>query len=183
MALWSAPAGAADVHQLAPAEPQPDAKSLKPGLAVEYVYREAKSLHDAESYRGYNLESRGEPLKGFVYGDTNPGDGALTSGASELVIAYIKGYMRFEAGQHELEFQSNDGLRVILGGVQVYEHDLRHPCVSNGAVTVKAPQAGWYPVEALYFQRLGTSCLDLSIRRPGGEWDWTEPEIYAHLPG
>ncbi len=44
-----------------------------------------------------------------------------------------------------------------------------------------APKTGWYPVTALYFNRKFTACLDLSIRPAGGEWDFTSPEIYAHI--
>jgi hypothetical protein len=117
-----------------------------------------------------------------MYGDTEVGEKALTSDSREEVSAFIKGFMHFEEGVHELEFQSNDGLRVTISGIDVYEHDGRHTCQTNGAIQIKAPKTGWYAVKALYFQRYHTSCLDLSIRRPGGEWDWTKPEMYAHIP-
>jgi hypothetical protein len=89
--------------------------------------------------------------------------------------------MRFKEGVHELEFQSNGGLRVTLSGIRVCEHDGRHPCKTAGSIQIKASKTGWYAVEALYVQRLQTACLDLSMRRLGGEWDWTEPAMYAHV--
>ena len=170
---------AGETFQLTPADGVDDA-ALEPGLAVRYAYGEAKTLHQAEGYR--SRSKPGSPIKGFLYGDTDIGQKVMTSDASEYVVAFITGFMKLEKGVHELEFQSNDGVRIHLGGVQVYEHDERHPCVSNGAVSVDAPKSGWYPVEVLYFQRLSTACLDLSIRKPGGEWDWTEENIYAHKP-
>lgn len=176
LATQARPTGAV---ALRPAEPQPTSATLQPGLAVDYAYGEVRILGEAESWVTYTKP--GLPLVGFVYGDTVLGEKTFTAEASEFVIAFIKGFMKFEAGTHELEFQSNDGLRVTLGGVQVYEHDGRHKCQTKGVVRVTAPKTGWYPVTALYFNRKFTACLDLSIRPAGGEWDFTSPEIYAHI--
>ena len=175
-------AHAGETFQLTPAGSELKLADLKPGLAVKYVYNEAMDLHGAEGYRGSSAVKSGAPIKGFMYGDTDLGQKVMTADADEYVVAFINGFMKLEQGSHELEFKSNDGLRVKLGGVTVYEHDGRHPCETNGVVTVVAPKTAWYPVEALYFQRLQTACLDLSMRKPGGEWDWTEESIYAHKP-
>ncbi len=182
IALWTSLAAAGGVIKLRPASPQPAADKLKPGLAVGYVYREVRWLDDAEGYRSYVSAKNRKTIKGFMYGDTSPGEKTLTSDADEYVIAFIEGYMHFEAGTYDLEFQSNDGVRVRLGGVEVYEKDGRFKCATEGAVTVKAPKTGWYVVKTLYFNRKFTSCLDLSIRSKGGDWDWTEENIYAHMP-
>jgi len=147
---------------------------------VEYAYGEAKWLDQAQGWAGHT--KTGAPLVGFVYGDSTVGERILTADSSEYVVAFIEGFMRFEAGTHELEFQSNDGLRVTLGGVQVYEHDGRHTCQTKGSVYITAPKTGWYPVKALFFNRKFTTCLDLSIRPAGGDWDFTSPEMYAHIP-
>jgi hypothetical protein len=174
------PVQAGDLFVLVPAEPQPAASALKPGLAVKYAYGSVEWLEGAEGWRG--SAKLGKPLEGFVYGDTNGVDRALTSGSNIEVIAFIDGYLHFKAGVHELEFQSNDGLRVTLAGIDVYTHDGKHACESIGAIQVKAPKTGWYVLRALYFQKKGTACLDLSMREPGGEWDWTAPEMYGHIP-
>ncbi len=177
---FALPVQAADPFVLAPAEPQPAASALKPGLAVKYAYGSVEWLDAAETWHGH--AKPGKPLEGFVYGDTNGVDNALTSGSNIEVIAFIEGYLHFKEGVHELEFQSNDGLRVTLAGTEVYKHDGKHACESLGAIQVKAPKTGWYTVQALYFQKKGTACLDLSMRKPGGEWDWTAPEMYGHVP-
>lgn len=180
--LFLPAAEAGGPFQLTPAGDDVKASDLKPGLAVKYIYREIMNLHGLEGYRGSSDLQPGAPIKGFMYGDTDPGQNVMTADADEYVGAFISGFMKFEKGTYELEFKSNDGLRVILGGVKVYQHDDRHPCVTKGVVTVTAPKTAWYPVEVGYFQRLKTACLDLSIRKPGGEWDWTEEDIYAHKP-
>ncbi len=178
--LFAAPALAQGPFSLAPAEPQPAADALKPGLAAEYAYGEVKWLDEAAGWAGRTKP--GAPIEGFVYGDSTVGEKILTADSGEYVVAFIEGFMRLEAGEHELEFQSNDGLRVTLGGVKVYEHDGRHTCQTKGAVRISVPKSAWYPVKALFFNRKFTACLDLSIRPAGGEWDFTDPAIYAHLP-
>lgn len=175
-------ANADGVMTLQPASPQPDKAKLKPGLAVAYVYREVRWLDDAESFRSYINPKNRKTLAGFVYGDTELGQKILTADSDEYVIAFIDGYMHLNAGVQELEFQSNDGVRIHLGGVEVYEHDGRHVCSTQGAVKVKAPVTGWYPVKTLFFQRYNTACLDLSMRPEGGEWSFTSEDIYAHIP-
>ena len=176
--LLAFPARAAEPILLAPAEPQPEAGSLRPGLAVAYAYREVKWLDEAEVWA--DDTKPGTPLAGFVYANSATGDTVLTSDARELVVAFIEGYLRLEAGTHELEFYSNDGLRVALGGVQVYEHDGRHTCKNDGVVLVSVPKTAWYPVKALFFQRKLTACLNLRVRSSGGVWRFTVPGSYAH---
>lgn len=183
-ALWAAPAPTATAEEVlrpAPAAPQPDAAALRPGLAVKYAYPgDIKSLTDAESWRSYDPKP-GPPLVGFDYPDTLPDEKALTSDAEEFVVAFIDGYIAFEQpGTHYLEFWSNDGLRVELGGIQIYEHDGRHPCETLGPVAIEIETPGWYPVQALYFQRRNTSCLLMKSKSPDGELDWAPLENYAH---
>ena len=179
VALWAIAALADGPFILSPLNPQPDKASLNPGLAVEYAYGEAKWLEEAEGWRGNTKP--GPPLEGFVYGDSTVGEKILTADSSEYVVAFIKGLMHFKEGTHELEFQSNDGLRVMLSGQKVHEHDGRHKCEPKGITIIIVPKTGWYAVEAVFFNRKFTACLDLSIRPSGGEWDFTNPEMYAHV--
>jgi len=169
----------------APANPQPSANQLKPGLGVSYVYPdEIRWLNEAKSWRSYESRiKKGAPLTGFLYADTEIGDKVLTSDSSERVIAFIDGFIHFKkTGSHELEFYSNDGLLVTLGGIEIYQHDGRHPCETQGPVTVDIAQPGWYAVEAVFFQRLQTACLEMFVKAPGEELDFTKPEMYAHIP-
>ena len=69
-------------------------------------------LDAAEGYR--SRAEPGKPLKDFLYGDTEVVQKVLTSDLWEEVATFIAGFMRFKECFHELEFQSNDGLRVML---------------------------------------------------------------------
>lgn len=166
---------------LRPADPQPDPAHLAPGLKVGYAYPgDVKFLTDAWRAIDSGLEP-GPPLIGFDYPNTLPGEPALTSRRATRVVALIEGYMRFdEAGEHALEFWSNDGLEVFLGGARIYRFDERRPCDTAGPVRVNVPQPGWYALKAVFFQRLSTSCLLLKMQKPGGRLLWAPTDIYAY---
>lgn len=176
-----ASAGAA-APVLKPADPQPG--SLKSGLAVSYGYvpegQHIKSLADAASALGKGAEA-GKPLTGLDYRDTTEGDKTLTSKAAFNVAADIRGYVRFDApGTYQIEFLTNDGLNASIGGQQVGYFDGRQPCESTRVVEVEVPQAGWYPLKALYFQRLGTACLHMRWAPPGGKMTWVPDSAFGH---
>jgi hypothetical protein len=144
---------------LTPADPQPSAASLAPGLAVSYAAGSPiKRLSDAD-----RLLKKGKPglaLVGLSFLDGNEGDMTLTSDHSTKVAAAISGFIKFDnAGTFQVEFISNDGIRADIGGQQVALYDLVHGCESAGVTEVNVPVAGWYAVEATYFQRKGSSCL------------------------
>lgn len=176
-------AAAAGTYTLTPASPQPDEAALKQGLKVSYHFPgDVKSLHQAEGYLDYGV-TPGEPLVGFDYPDTNEGEPVLTSDKGFYVVAKIEGFLKMDpAGVYQIDFISNDGLKVILGGQQITYFDGRHPCENAGVATVTAPVAGWYKLEAVYFQRLGTSCLLAEWTPPGGGLDWIPNEATAYLP-
>ena len=97
-------------------------------------------LDAAEGYRSRGKP--GKPLKVCLYGDTEVVQKVLTSGSWEEVTTFIEGFMRFKEGVNELEFQSNNGLRVTLSGIKVCEHDGWHPCKTAGPIQIKAPKTG-----------------------------------------
>ncbi|MDW3221602.1 MAG: PA14 domain-containing protein [Paracoccaceae bacterium] len=148
-----------DTLQLSPASPQPSAGSLKSGLAVKYAFKNhGSSLADAKSV--LKKAKPGTALVGLSYDDTVAGDNVLTTEQSEKIAAAISGYIKFpSAGTYMLEFLANDGLEISIGGQQVGRYDGIHPCGYVGEQEVQVPQAGYYPLEATYFQRKGTACL------------------------
>lgn len=166
-----------------PANPQPDPALMKQGLAVSYAYpRDVRSLENADHHLTKSPFS-GQPLIGFDYPDTVEGELTMTSRQPFVFAARISGFIEFaEAGTHILDFETNDGLSVSIGGQEVYEYDGRHACSSSGEVTVNVPEAGWYALEATYFQRQGTACLLMKWQPPGGELDWTPNEAFAFIP-
>ncbi len=179
VAALAAGGALADPVKLKRADPQPE--NLKQGLAVKYGYpAEVRELKIAKDYR--SGARSGPPLVGFDYMDNAPGENALTSERAERVVAVINGYLHFDqAGIWRMRWHSNDGLEVIVGGEEVYRHDGRHPCDTIGwqdDYLIEEP--GWYEVEAVWFQRLNTSCLMMEWQPPGGAWEWTPNEATGY---
>ncbi|MDF1727991.1 MAG: PA14 domain-containing protein [Sulfitobacter sp.] len=178
-ALLALPAMAQTVT-LTPADPQPDAASLSSGLAVSYAYGSPiKTLSDAA-----NLLERaepGDPLIGLSYLDTDAGENTLTSTSETKVAAAISGYIRFDApGAYQLEVISNDGIDLSIGGQQVGLYDEIHACESAGVTEVEVPEAGWYALEATYFQRKGSACLLMDWAPVGAEMEPVPDEAFGH---
>lgn len=144
---------------LTPADPQPAAGALVPGLAVSYATgSDGRSLGEAKS--DLRKAKPGDPIPALNYDDEPEGTPVLTSSQSSLVAAAISGYIKFDApGTYVLDFLSNDGLEISIGGQQVGLYDGVHSCGYVGEVEVEVPKAGYYPLEATYFQRKGTACL------------------------
>ena len=147
----------AEPLKLTPADPQPS--DLSPGLAVSYAYGSGgRTLADAE--KSLRDAKPGTPLVGLSYLDGNDGELTLTAEEAHKVAAAISGFIKFEsAGIFDLDFFSNDGLVASIGGQQVVLFDGVHSCEPAGAQQVEVPEAGWYALEATYFQRKGSACL------------------------
>lgn len=165
--------------KLKPADPQPEGVSA--GLAVEYAFPEdVKSLRDAYISLGVGGKA-GEPLVDFNYLSSDTAPFALTSGQETKVAARIKGYLRFDApGIYTLETFSNDGLELTIGGSEVAKVDEKRGCDPIGTVEVSVPDAGWYEIEALYWQRKGGSCLIMEWAEEGGELKTVPAAAFGH---
>jgi hypothetical protein len=165
--------------KLQPANPQPS--GLKPGLAVRYAYPvDVKNLVEASSALKISAE-RGQPLTGLDYRDTNEGERTLTSKRAEHVVAGINGYVYFDKpGIHNIDFLTNDGLRARIGGQVVGKFDGRQACDSTIMSEVEVPSAGWYKVDILYFQRLGTACLHMRMGPQGKRPRWMPNKAFGH---
>ena len=175
-ALCWAATGSAQVLELKPANPQPT--GLKQGLAVSYAFpAEVKSLKQAAKHA--KKAKPGKPLAGLDYEDTRDGQPTLTARSAHKVVAKISGYVKFEKpGTYTIEFLSNDGLRASIGGKEVVFFDGRHPCEPGDPVQAKVPSAGWYELEALYFQRFGSACLHMLAGI--GDPDWMPNTAFGY---
>ena len=173
-AVWASVSLAAPL-QLEPADPQPE--SLTEGLAVVYnLDANPRTLDDA--FDALDDARPGKPLLGMDYRDTADGDETLTSGKPYKVVAGISGYVKFDApGTYLVDFMSNDGLHMTIGGQEVAYFDGTHPCEPTETVEVAVPSAGWYAMEGVYFQRKGTACL--MMRAGIGEPVWMENESFG----
>jgi hypothetical protein len=160
--LAATAAGAELLSGLKPAEPQPSAEQLAPGLAVGYVYGRFNHLKEFATMKF-------QPGKPLAHLDHRMGDGAvLGTKERDQVGALITGFIRFDkAGTYGFDVTSNDGVRVEIGGKLLYEDPTVHSDDTSDRIDVKIEQPGWYPIRILYFEKKGTATLVL--RRVEGE--------------
>ncbi len=156
------PAAADTVSGLKPAEPQPTAEQLAPGLAVQYTYAIVNHIGEL---KGRKFEP-GPPLTHLEW---RMGTGiVLTSKAHEGVGAMITGFIQFETpGTYGFEVTSNDGVRVEIGGKLIHEDPGVHSDTTSDRIDVKIEQAGWYPINIVYFQKRYTATLVVHWAAPG----------------
>lgn len=179
VAALSASAALAAPLKLEPANPQPS--GLRPGLAVKYALPEGqiKTMSQADEF--LKSAKPGKPLAGLDYWDTEEGEPTLTSGKAWWVAADISGYVRFDApGTYVIDFLTNDGLRMFIGGKKVMFWDKRTACEPTNAVEVEVPVAGWYPLRAQFFQNQGTACLHMRAGPKGSKVDWMPNAAFGY---
>lgn len=168
---------------LEPASPQPASADLSPGLAVIYAYPlDVRTVADAKRAleRG---PKPGKPLAGLSYDDNTAGDPTLTSDKAEKLAAGISGFIKFDqAGTYTLDFLNNDGLEIFIGGQEVGFYDEVHACGYAGEVEVTVPSAGYYPLEATYFQRKGTACLMMEWGPDSDGLALVPDSAFYHIP-
>lgn len=172
--------GFAQSVTLTPADPQPAAGDLTPGLAVSYAYpRDVRLLEDAVD--ALEDSEKGPPVRGLSYSDNAEGDLTLTSDKATKVAAAISGFIRFDAaGTFEVEMISNDGLVARIGGQDVGLYDGVHACEPAGIQEVIVPEAAWYPIEITYFQRKGSACLEMDWN-VDGRMGPVPDSVFAHI--
>lgn len=164
---------------LTPANPQPT--GLKSGLAVTYAFPPDVKTLDSAAQSLSQSGKRGQALTGLSYPDQGEGANVLTTSQPHFVAAQITGYIKFDApGTYKLELYSNDGSRLSVGGATIATLDERSPCSSAGAKSVEVPEAGWYPIEVLYFQRWATACLEMDWQPPGGRFQAVPNAAFGH---
>ncbi len=166
--------------KLTPASPQPSPKS---GLSVSYAWAgdpPARIQNLSAARTMMSGAKPGKPLRGLDYRDTNEGDPVLTHAQHYNVAAGISGYIRFDApGIYELETWSNDGIEAKIGGQLVGKALDRQGCEANQRVEVEVPQAGWYPLKMVYFQKYGTSCLMMKWGKQGEKMKWVPNSAFG----
>lgn len=174
------PAPAEPFTGIAPLDPQPAADAMEPGLAVKYYYEKFYTLSDMD-----NPESEpedGPPLP-LLDHDTDDGN-VLTSDAPMLVGALIRGAIRFpEAGTYTLRFVTNDGVRIWLGGVQIFEDPDIHADRSSPPLPVTIDSPGYYEFKIDYYQKKGTSALQAYWTPPGGTEAVIPADAFSHPAG
>ena len=86
-----------------------------------------------------------------------------------------------EPGTYLMTMQSNDGIRVFLGGQMVFEDPDVHRDRFTENTTVEIAEAGYYPLYIVYFERKGTSTLEMYWQPPGAEsFDFVPADAFFH---
>ena len=168
-----------------PLAPQPDAAALKPGLAVKYYATFVRNITQLKRYMDGEEGKVGDPIPILDY---NVGeDPMLTSERRRGLGAHITGLMHFkEPGTYTFVAMTNDGYELNIGDAFILADPDVHPDRQSDIVKVEITEPGWYSTEMFYFQRKGTSTLELYWRPP-----WEDPdagfsivpaEVFAHMP-
>jgi hypothetical protein len=176
-------AGGAEAQYVKPADPQPTADQLRPGLAVVYYSNFFRHIRELVEWEDYKEGKPGEPITQLNY-RVGQGD-VLTSGMDDGVGAKMTGYILLDTpGAYSFAFESNDGVRLEIDGqIVVDDPDVHGDRFSDiGAVIVEEP--GWHPITIRYFERKSTSTLMFHWLPPGAEGTMplVPPEVLAHRP-
>lgn len=178
-ALLAAPLHAAaqtPITGLQPANPAPAADKLAPGLAVNYHF----DFIDRMQQLNEKGKTIGAPLTHLGW---NMGAGKiLTSDKEDGVQAHIFGFIRFPAaGTFVFEVNSNDGVRLEIGGKRIWEDPDVHADRLSPPIPVQVPAAGLYPIKILYFEKRNTATLEVFWTTPGGQRTVIAGDALVHL--
>ena len=169
---------------LTPADPQPAADALRPGLFVLYYFnyfeRHLDPLADIAA-----SANRGRAGKPIPYLNHRFGKGKVfDSGTNRGVAMRMRGMLQFPApGEYTFRAISNDGLRIRIDDNLIIDDPDQHSDQYAVQAIVDIPRQGWYPFSVEYFQRKGTATLVLFWRTPSAKDFVPVPAArFAHLP-
>ncbi|MGQ0676154.1 MAG: PA14 domain-containing protein [Rhodospirillales bacterium] len=162
---------------LTPVSPQPAADKIDTGLGVIYYQNYFKKLDEITKL------GKGKPGRPIPVLDHKTQDGnVLTASAAMGVGAKITGLIKFDKpGKYVMQMNSNDGARVTIAGKKILEDDGIHGDEMSDPVELTIDQTGWYDIAVDYFQRKGTSALQLFWTPPGGSQAIVPAANYAHM--
>lgn len=179
---WVHEGAAASIANPTAASPQPAASALKPGLSVRYFPYPMHNVSEVQRLAASPGGNTGAPLPGLNYDD---GIGpVLTSGLKQEVGAEITGFIKFpQAGHFQMATNSNDGVRVFVGGAQVVDDPDVHAMGESPVGDINVQGDVWYPLRVLYFQRHGTWGLQLLWAPAGKDLTVVPPTAFARAAG
>ncbi|HEX6957995.1 MAG TPA: PA14 domain-containing protein [Ferrovibrio sp.] len=164
--MFAAPGRAATMPSVQPLQPQPAAAAIQPGLVPTY-YRNITFEHvdDLVRFAGRNKGEVGKPVAPVDGGD---GSGAIwESQMTQLWGLRLDGMIRLERGDYYFAANSNDGVRIFLGGPMLLEDPDVHGDRMSSPAEVKVTVPGWYPLTIWYFQKKNTATLQFFWQKPG----------------
>jgi hypothetical protein len=144
-----------------------EAERLRPGLVGEY-------------HVGTHLA---DPRRRVVDADLQfdwPGAAWEGGPAEQYSIRWSGGYRAPAKGRYLLDVQSDDGVRVFVGGRLTLSNWTTHPPMTDAALCEL--DAGFIPIQIEYFQQSGGACLKVGWfqEHHGRMWP-VDPPPYFHL--
>jgi hypothetical protein len=162
--VFAATVGAAPAPQ--PVNPQPAASALKDGLAARLYFGRFTHIDELTAFMQADKGRDSPPLPNLDYGWA--AGNVLGTTSSDLVGAHITGLVNFaQPGTYQLQVTSNDGIRLTVGGVKLFEDPEIHGDTPSPPLPVEIATPGWYDLDILYYEKKGTASLRLHWQPPG----------------
>jgi hypothetical protein len=160
-----------------PVSPQPEPSSLNPGLAVSYFYDYFNHIDELDGRQNGQPGTALENLDHVSFEDGK----VLTTDRPMGVGAHIRGLIHLDqAGEYTFTLQSNDGVKLTIGGVLLHTDPEIHAARWSPELVYAVQTPGWYEFVLDYYQRKGTAALRLRWVPPGGEEEIVPPTAFAH---
>ncbi|MEH6527565.1 MAG: PA14 domain-containing protein [Sneathiella sp.] len=164
--------------EIARTSPQPS--TLASGLAVRYYGGQYANIRGLVEMMEYQKGVQGIPLPMLNY---KVGEGTvLTTTTTDLMGADITGYINMsKKGRYTFLVQSNDGVRLNIGGKQIFEDPDIHGDRFSPELYVDVTDPGWYSIRVLYFEKSNSSTLELYWQEPEGDMVFVPTEAFGHI--
>ena len=170
---------------LKPLREQPASSTLGQGLIPTYYFSIFNLVDEIDEVAKLEPGVVGRPAIPAL--DYKVGSGeVLTSGRTDGVGANIKGLINFpEAGRYTMSLESNDGVRMEIGGLRIFSDPGVHADRYSRPVFIDIAIPGWYPLSLLYFEKRNTATLQLFWTRPSeeGGLKLVPADAFAHRSG
>lgn len=165
-----------------PANPQPAATQLSPGLSPLYFI--AQLDHVDNMPRSAADLARGRRGPAILQLDVESGSGRMwDSQAAEGFAVHMTGLIQLEAGVYRFAAFANDGIRITIDRTRVVDDPDVHAGRLSPVSEVRISQPAWYPITVQYFQKRGTAALKFQWQPPGAGGLMTVPAAaLAHIP-
>jgi hypothetical protein len=160
-----------------PADGTSASETYKPGLKVTYFFRMFDHVDELKSISG-GIE--GSPIEQLNHVSFEDGQ-VLTTDRPDGVGAHIRGLLKFSsAGSYTLKLQSNDGVKLDIGGVHLHSDPEIHAARWSPDMSYNVNTAGWYDLKIDYYQRKGTAALRMKWVTPNGTEEVIPTSAFAH---
>ncbi|MFN4311630.1 MAG: PA14 domain-containing protein [Ferrovibrio sp.] len=165
-----------------PANPQPTATQLSPGLTPLYFI--ATLDHVDNMPRNAAELAKGRRGPAILQLDVESGSGRMwDSQAAEGFAVHMTGLIQLEAGIYRFAAFSNDGIRITIDRTRVVDDPSVHAGQMSPVTEVRISEPAWYPITVQYFQKRGTAALKFYWQPPGAGGLMLVPAAaLAHLP-